>query len=90
MRNSDEPQFLVRSELRTFSEGRPDLIAFRIYSKAQTRSNPKKPHRPVSEMLEEREHESPLFVLKADIAVNLARDLLNVAHDSQAASDSVD
>ena len=82
-----EPRFVVETELN-FSESRPELILFRIASKRQIGSNPDKFYMSVEEFLESEAAWSPLFVLKADAAVDLAKNLLNVAHDSQIASET--
>jgi len=80
--SDSEPRFVVKSILKTHDK-HPGVILFRLASKAQPRSNPQQWYKSVEEFLEPEESWSPLFVLKADQAVALARDLLNAAHDSQ-------
>ena len=84
----EEPHFVTRYGLHVPKDCRPELIAFRIWSKRQLRSNPEKWYLSIEEMLEENEHSSPLFFLQASHAESLAQMLLDAARDSRNACDS--
>ena len=83
-----EPHFITRYGLHVSKDCRPELIAFRIWSKRQLCSNPEKWYMSVEEMLEENERLSPLFYLQAHHAESLAQMLLDAAQDSRNACDA--
>ena len=83
-----EPQFLIRAELSIPLPSRPELIAFRIYSKRQRDPNPQRWYTSVEEELEPQEISSPLYLLHPNAAEDLARNLLAITEDSRKASDS--
>ena len=88
MSDFPEPQFIVRTELIIPNPSRPEVISFRIYSKVQRSPNPQRWYTSVEEELEPQEICSPLFVLHADGAEDLARNLLEIAGESRDFYDS--
>ena len=74
--------------------GVPELprltVSLRLRSNVQRGSNPQQWYRPVSDFFDEKEIESPLYVLKVETAVELAQNLLKAVEDSRTAYDAVD
>ena len=87
MESDLEPQFVVEFEINV-PESRPGLLAFRIRSKPQPHSNPQQWYKSVAEMMDDQEYESPVFVVKASYAVQVAQDLMEASRRSQDAYDS--
>ena len=85
----DEPQFVRQVAIGVPEKPRLS-ISFRIRSRAQVHSNPQEWYKSVSEMWEDEDRESPIFVLTADSAAELAQNLLKAVEDSRAAYDAVD
>ena len=80
--NEPEPQFITKT-LLSLNPEQPKLIAFRICSKLSRSASPQRPYANVEEQLEPQELWSPLFVLNAKGAEDLAGKLLKVAEESR-------